>query len=321
MLKQNLSLKALVLLCMLACSLIACSDSSSDEGEDGQDPIVSTDVSLFTYLSSETKYSVLVEAIEQVGFQNALNADGAGSYTFFAPTNDAFNAYLKENNISSVKNIPTNTLTQIIYNHMLSGKEKFANEIAEGYNKTQAKQFPSQANIDLFVSKANDAFTINDGVLVTKANIDVNNGIIHEVNKVIKRATLATFLKVDPAFGQLYDASKQFNEEIYEKINDITAEITLFIPNEKAFGEIPSLPFAEMDQTLRYHIIDGKVVTSSKIQNNATVATWQGTNITTNTGSSVTIKDAKGETATVVAKDFVAWNGVAHVIDKVLLYK
>ncbi|MCM5661383.1 fasciclin domain-containing protein [Galbibacter mesophilus] len=320
MLKQNLSLKAFMLLFIFACSLTACSDSS-DEGGEKEDPIVSTDVSLYTYLKEDPKYSLLVEAIIQVGYQDALNVDGGGSTTFFAPTDEAFKAYLKEEGMNSVKNIPTNRLTEIVKNHMLNGKEKFAEEISAGYHKTQAKQFPSQASINLFVSKENDAFVINDGILVTKADIDVNNGVIHEVNKVIKPATLATFLKVDPVFAQLYDASKQINNEVYEKLSNETAKLTVFIPNGKAFSEMPSLTFEKIDQTLRYHIVDGEVITSTKIKNNAMVKTWQGENLTTMTGNDITITDKTGASAKVVAKDFVAWNGVAHVVDKVLLYE
>ncbi|WP_335964508.1 fasciclin domain-containing protein [Galbibacter sp. PAP.153] len=317
--KQNLPLKAIMLLLIFSCSLIACSNSSSEDNPETELPEES--VSLYTYLKNDSNYSILVEAINQIGYQDALNVDGAGSYTFFAPNNEAFTKYLEANKINSVINIPTNTLTQIILNHMLLGKEKMINAIAEGYNKTQAKEFSSQANIDLFVSKPNDAFIINDGILVTKADIEVTNGVIHEVDAVIKPNTLATFIKVDPAFTNLYDASQAINSDIYTKLNDPTADLTLFVPNEAAFLAMGTITVEELEETVKYHVLDGNVFSASKFQDNGELKTWQGTNITTNTGSNVTITDNIGGKATMAKTDYVAWNGIAHVIDKVLEYE
>ncbi|MCF8715186.1 fasciclin domain-containing protein [Joostella atrarenae] len=316
---QKKSLKAVLLLLISACNLVACSESSNDEGSEPE--IINEPVALYSYLSNNEDYSILVEAINQIGYQDALNVDKAGSYTFFAPNNEAFKRYLDDNGVSSIQNVPTSLLTQIILNHMLNGPEKKLKEIPEGYNKTQAKEYPSLANIDVFVSKNNDTVTLNDGILVTKEDIDVTNGVIHQIDDVIVPATLATFIKVDPAFSNLYDASEQINSEISDKLHDAAAEITLFVPSEDAFLTMGTVTFEKLEKTLKYHIIDGKSYPSTKLVNDMTLDTWQGSSIKISVKDAITITDISTENATVISKDIVAWNGIAHVIDKVLKYE
>ena len=316
---KNLSLKAILLLLVCTYNFTACSDSSNDENSETETP--NEPVSLYTYFSNDPDYSLLVQAIDQIGYNNALNVDGAGSYTFFAPNNEAFSRYLAEKNINSIQNIPTNTLTQIILNHMLSGKAKFASEITEGYNKTQAKEYITQANIDLFVAKKNSTITLNDGILITKADIEVTNGIIHKIDDLITPATLATFIKVDSELSNLYNASKELDNEVFTKLNDIEADITVFIPSEEAFLDMGTVTLESLNKTIKYHIIDGEINTSNNLKDGDVLNTWQGNAIKINTGDSIIITDSANENATIIAKDFVAWNGVAHIINKVLKYE
>ncbi len=70
---------------------------------------------------------------------------------------------------------------------------------------------------------------------------------------------------------------------------------------------------------LLYHVIPAEVYAADLSE--STVATaYEGNNISiVSSGDAFVIEDATGETSNIIAADVMASNGVAHVIDRVLL--
>jgi uncharacterized surface protein with fasciclin (FAS1) repeats len=110
---------------------------------------------------------------------------------------------------------------------------------------------------------------------------------------------------------------------------------TVFAPNDAAFGRLPAgtveaLVRPENREALRtvltYHVVAGRVSAADLVarirqgNGSATLTTVQGGTLTARlAGDKVTLTDAAGGTATVVAADVAASNGLIHVTDAVSL--
>ncbi len=111
--------------------------------------------------------------------------------------------------------------------------------------------------------------------------------------------------------------------------------VTVFAPVNTAFD---ALPPGTVDTLLKpdskdaltgiltYHVVPTKAMASDVVTlvtnggGKATVKTLQGEELTLSlSGEKVIVTDAKGNTATVIAADLAAGNGVVHVIDAVLM--
>lgn len=112
---------------------------------------------------------------------------------------------------------------------------------------------------------------------------------------------------------------------------------TVFAPTNDAFSKVPKATLEnwmkpenkeQLQGLLKYHVVQGKMTSAdvlAKIKeanNKLEVTTLNGAVLTlSENGGKVLVKDAKGNTATVVATDMDASNGVVHTIDKVLMPK
>ncbi|NYF81203.1 fasciclin domain-containing protein [Granulicella arctica] len=110
---------------------------------------------------------------------------------------------------------------------------------------------------------------------------------------------------------------------------------TVFAPTNDAFAKLPAgtvdnLVKPENKDTLvkilTYHVVAGKISSKQlekmikKGGGKATLKTVQGEDLTaTMSGSSIVLTDAKGGTSTITTADVFQSNGVAHVIDTVLM--
>ena len=96
--------------------------------------------------------------------------------------------------------------------------------------------------------------------------------------------------------------------------------LTVFAPSDEAFKAVPAKTLealaadnAQLKAVLSYHIVSGNI-TAANVKN-GNVKTLQGGNVALATaGSFVTVEDAMVQQA-----DIGATNGVAHVIDRVLM--
>ena len=111
---------------------------------------------------------------------------------------------------------------------------------------------------------------------------------------------------------------------------------TVFAPTNAAFDKVPAAtrdqlmsPAGKADLTkiLTYHVVPGRVDAATLTQQiqqgggSAELTTVQGGKLTARAGAdgSVTLTDAKGNTARVVTTDVAATNGVIHAIDTVVM--
>ncbi len=124
--------------------------------------------------SANPTTSTLVKAVSAAGLAGTLQ--GAGPYTVFAPTDDAF-AALPAGVLDKLL-LPQNkaALTQILTYHVVPG-EVMSTDIKPGPVKTVEGQ-------DVVITTDGGVVKDNDAT-VSKADIDASNGVIHLINKVL----------------------------------------------------------------------------------------------------------------------------------------
>ncbi|MBD1815298.1 fasciclin domain-containing protein [Microcoleus sp. MON1_C1] len=121
---------------------------------------------------SAGSFTTLVAAVKAAGLVDTLK--GAGPFTVFAPTDEAF-AKLPEGTVEALlKDIPK--LTKILTYHVVSGKVMAADVV----NLKSAKTVEgSEVKID-----ASNGVKINDST-VTTADVAADNGVIHIIDSVL----------------------------------------------------------------------------------------------------------------------------------------
>ena len=296
-------------------------DDNSDDGED-----VETNQTLTAYFRDNPDYSILSTAIEQIGFSAAL--DNPSSYTFFAPDNNAFTRYLQSLGISDVRNISTGLLTQIIQYHMLSGRRD-RSELNTGYTMALAREFASQGNVHMYITKSENTIRINNTVEITSGNIQTTNGTILKVSEVIALPTIATFIESDPELAGLAEViSRETDNKVFELLGLIDRDFTFLAPNNAAFdavlteleyATIDAVPEAELVNILENHIHPNDIKRQNKLTDNLMMVMKNENNVTVSNANSIEFIDENQRNSRLLTANIQAWNGVIHMVDKVLL--
>jgi uncharacterized surface protein with fasciclin (FAS1) repeats len=259
--------------------------------------------------------------------------DGTGQFTVFAPTNAAFTTYL---NGANVNDVPVPVLTQILLNHVVSGKV-LSTQLSTGYIQTLATYngVENGSNLEMYVSTANGV-RLNGVSSVSSADILASNGVIHVVDAVIGLPTIVTFATADPNFSTLVAAlTREGNTTNFVSVLSGTGPFTVFAPTNDAFGalltelslpNLAAIPEPTLDAVLKYHVANGNVLSSALTPNGVTtVTTLLGATATFNitlpgTGGNIAnVTDGDGRASGIIAVDVQAANGVIHVLNKVLL--
>ena len=136
--------------------------------------------------SAAPNLSTLVTAVKGAGLVETLS--GAGPFTVFAPTNDAFGR-LPPATVKSLMD-PANkaTLTKVLTYHVVPGTITLADIIAKTANGA-ALTLTTVEGEPLTVKAANGAVELNDvngnKSYVETADVRQSNGIVHVVNGVL----------------------------------------------------------------------------------------------------------------------------------------
>ena len=136
-------------------------------------------------LTSSDNYTALSIAIRAAGLAETL--EGAGPYTIFAPTNEAFGK-IPSAQLDALMKDPTK-LAAVLKGHIISGKMMKADVIkalTTGKGKATLKTLDGQ---DLTLSVANGKLQLADAAgntaLVTAFDLAASNGVIHGLYAVL----------------------------------------------------------------------------------------------------------------------------------------
>lgn len=264
--------------------------------------------------SSEDSYSILVQALEKADLASTL--EGNGPFTVFAPTNEAFENLLEDLGASSLDDLSADQLEPILLYHVVSGNA-MSTDLANGYVSTLSPG-AADTKASLLINTDNGVI-LNGSSTVTTADIEADNGVIHEIDKVLMPPKVVDMAINNDNFSTLVDAVVK--AELTDTLNE-DGPFTIFAPTNAAFEDLLSdLGVSSLDDLtkedlipiLKYHVVSGNVLSSDLSSGN--VSTIGGKEIAIDVGNSVTINGK----STVTSTDIQGTNGVIHVIDEVLL--
>ncbi|UPT69658.1 MAG: fasciclin domain-containing protein [Flavobacterium sp. JAD_PAG50586_2] len=328
-------MKNLIKKMSIACLAITMFSCSSDDDSPAQQTIA--DIAI-----ANADFSILETALTRTNLVATL--DGSGQFTVFAPTDAAFNTFFTSLGAGvNVNNVDVNVLKAILLNHVIGSEIKSTAIPASTYVSTLSP-FNSATNsptISMFVQKSGATVTLNGGIdskgaVVTTADVDASNGVIHIVNRVIQIPTLVDHVVDNPDFDSLQTAVTSTGGAFGDQSAVLTAlsglsattPATLFAPNNAAFtaalgvgGFANGATAAQVTKVLQYHVTTAGNVRSNQLSNNQVVPMFtdpvQNTTIILGTGT-VDVRDTASNLGRVFQADIQASNGVIHGINRVL---
>jgi uncharacterized surface protein with fasciclin (FAS1) repeats len=304
------------LLALLPLTFTACEDDDPDP-----EPMSIVDVA-----SADARFGSLVAALTAADLVSTL--DGTTEYTVFAPTNEAFTAFLNDNGFATLDDVPVDLLTNVLLNHVVAGTVR-STDLSDGYVSTLATEASTGNGLSLLVDLSSGV-VLNGSTRVDEADIDAANGVIHVVDEVIALPTVVDLALDNDLFTTLVAALTRADLTTdYVTTLSGGGPFTVFAPTNDAFGDLlagnpdwttlDDIPVATLEAVLNYHVVNGANVLSETLTDGQEVTTLGGGTFTINLGTDVTITDGAGGTSTVVATDVQGINGVVHVISAVLL--
>ncbi len=320
-------LKIIPILLISLTSLQSCNEDNDNVlPYQPEDPATNTIVDIA--LGAEN-LTTLVAALQKADLVTTLA--GQGPFTVLAPSNDAFNTFLSDNGFSSLDDVPTDVLTNVLLNHVVSGSLA-STDLTTGYASTLATSAASQTPMSLFIDTSNGV-KFNGVSSVTDANIQADNGIVHLVDAVIGLPDVVTFAVADPTFSTLVaaltrdDLTTDFVGVLSTPTGTSPAPFTVFAPTNDAFGlllteldlsGLGDIDEPTLDAVLKVHVVAGANVFDTDLSDNLTVSTLGG-DITANVTGGATLTDSSGRVIDIVATNVQANNGVIHATSKVIL--
>ena len=322
--KNLLQLSKLTFLLFVGFSIQSCSD-------DDDDVTTPTGPSNIVEIAMDTPdLSNLVAALS-VADGNLVDVLSGGEFTVLAPTNEAFETFLAANGFMSLSEVPTDVLSNILLNHVISGTINSTNlvDAGSGYSTTNASNMDGD-NLSLYFDTSSGV-TFNGISSVVAADIVASNGIVHVVDEVIGLPTVVTFAVSNPALSTLVAAltTEGLSVDIVSILSssDEPSPFTVFAPTNDAFGSLLAelelnalgdIPVSILEATLGTHVAPEANVRSTDLVDGMSVNTISST-ITVSLSDGAKLIDSNGRESNIVAVDIQAYNGVVHVIDNVLL--
>ena len=257
-------------------------------------------------------FKTLVAAVQAAGLAETLSG---GSFTVFAPTDEAF-AKLPAGTLEMLLK-PENKakLASILTYHVVAGKV-MASDVVK---LTNAGTVQGQ-RVD--ISAKGGAVTV-DGAKVVATDIACSNGVIHVIDSVIlpNDKNIVEVAASNGSFNTLVAAVKAAG--LVETLSG-KGPFTVLAPTDAAFAKLPAGTLEnllkpenkkQLVEILTYHVVPGVAAYSDQVVKMSEIPTVLGSPI------KVTVKDGKVMlgNATVAIVDVETSNGVIHAIDTVLL--
>ena len=178
-------------------------------------------------------------------------ANRDGSFTVFAPSNDAFSAYDVDMLLAD-----TELLADVLQYHVIDGQELGSGDLQDGPVATLQGD-----NVTVTVDEE-DGVLVNNAS-VTTADIPAVNGVLHIIDDVLlENRTLATRLNVTLATQTLKERLRE--AELAEAFENEALTWTVFAPTNDAFAaaNFNQFTFSEREAILQYHVLTDAVDSS-----------------------------------------------------------
>ncbi|MBT8188297.1 MAG: fasciclin domain-containing protein [Croceitalea sp.] len=259
---------------------------------------------------------ILVEALTSANLVATLQGDGP--FTVFAPTDEAFSAFLTANNFASLDDIPSEVLTQVLLNHVVSGKN-LSTDLTTSYTTSLSTAGAGGRNLSLYIDTT-AGVTINGVSNVSIPDVEADNGVVHIVDGVIGLPNIVDHAVANDNLTSLVGAlTANGNTSFTDLLSSTDSDFTVFAPVNLAFSAFTNPNNNDINSVLANHVIPGTAAFSSDLANSyvttaATNLDGDGLSQYINVDNGVTING----TSEVIVADITATNGVIHAVNAVI---
>ncbi len=187
-----IAVMSLALLCMLSCKKTEIQQSTTE------------DTNIVDYMrKNPDTYSELVKILDRTNISPFLNA--YGTYTVFAPNNNAIAKYLQKIGKKSTDELDTATLKNIVRFHLIQDTVSTAS-----FTDGKLAQPTMYGQFLITGVNADGVTTVNRQGRIVQSNILTGNGYIHQIDQVLEPATLTTAQTIEqnPKFSIFTQAMK-----------------------------------------------------------------------------------------------------------------
>jgi uncharacterized surface protein with fasciclin (FAS1) repeats len=309
---------AFAIFLITASTLTAC---KKDEADEPNMPSPSS-TTITSQVSASSSFTLLKAAVVKADLATTL--DGAGPFTVFAPTDDAFIASGITSSV--ISSLPADKLKSILLYHVVASKI-----LAAGVPAGPNAKVVSASGDSFFVTNNLNGVFVN-GLKVTTADLLASNGVIHTLGKVLMppSGNIVEVAAADTTFSYLVAAVLRAStgSTNVAAVLSGNSPLTVFAPTNNAFraagfaniAAINAVDPNTLTTILTYHVLAGRVF-SSDLVNAAQAATVNGGKVIVSlSANSAAVKGNSNPSASnIAAANIMASNGVIHVIDQVLL--
>eukprot|EP01083_Nonionella_stella_P045749 122708_1 len=281
--------------------------------------------SVYQITASMNDYSILTQLLEHTGLDEVLQ-DRDAAYTVFAPNNVAFGVLMSELRIT-MGDLPN--LHDVLSYHILPDYVSTQSVTTlQGQSVAITMDNSTHTGMYLIDNQHHQSDVIR--------HVESENGVVHVVNRVLV-----------PLFDSVYEIVTSMDEYsifvqlavragLVDTLRDSAETCTVFVANNDAFTLLMEELHLTMDALLNlpilhdiflYHII-GSVLSASDLSS-GDLQTLQGQTVSIhvdddyyNTGfavSGIVTTDQQQRDGSMFIADMEAVNGIAHVIDRVMM--
>ncbi|MFW5742250.1 MAG: fasciclin domain-containing protein [Spirochaetota bacterium] len=264
---------------------------------------------LYETIAAHERLTTLARAIREAGIEDTFASEGP--FTVFAPSDAAFEK-LPPGALPSLLS-DASALARTLRYHV-AREELYAGDLNRIASSMTLADHPVAVTLEGATVYVNDS-------RLGETDIQAKNGVVHLVDTVLlpPSDTILEVLRDDGRFGRLLqlleaaDLARTFGG---------SGPYTLFAPTDSAFRRVPPRMLeslladrSRLADTILYHVLD-EYRFSRDVARTRRLESVQGGAITVRrSGASVLLN---GE-ANVTAVNYLATNGVIHVIDRVLM--
>ena len=315
---------------LLAGSLVLASCKKEDEEDKIVTPVQEMDDIIDVALAQG--FDSLAVALTEANLVSTFQGDGSGPFTVFAPTNLAFENLINSNPAwNRISDINTALLTEVLKFHVLEGKVT-SSQIVDGDFVNTLAGFTFKINTTGAVTIDVNA-TTGSGISVSTVDVNASNGVIHVVDQVLvpdlpattptqSIAQLAVAAGLDSLVVALSEANlvstfDGSNGNFYTVFAPTNMAFVNLLGTNPAWNRISDIDNATLTSVLTFHVANG-IIQAGQLTDGQNINTLQTTSLTFNaTGTSLT--GGSSSAVGISGTDNFATNGVAHIIDEVLI--
>ncbi|AWX45615.1 uncharacterized protein HME9304_02642 [Flagellimonas maritima] len=335
----------LFLMALMVFSFSSCDnedDGATDKSEEAQSTIVETAQNTDALASL---VAALTKADENDDSDLVATLNGKGTFTVFAPTNDAFTDLLNDlDDFDSLDDFNTPEkraiLATILKYHVVSGIAAESTDLEDEQKISTVQGEDVTVRLEDGRVFIDDATDIDAEVII--ADVNTSNGIVHVINKVLvpqeiinalngNESTLVDIVVATETLSILEQAV--IKAGLVDTLNS-EGPFTVFAPTDDAFETLFMIlgdTYNTLDDfdseeemellknVLLYHVVPAKVLKANLEAGDVPTAFTDNSLTIIEKDGTFVIGDASEIKANITATDILASNGVAHTIDKVLL--